>query len=269
MIDELMNLYKACTNKDNQMGNKDGCYFPQSSIFGETWLLRVSLQKMNDEQIIKKLKGFNPDKFKFLPFPENKKIYSEGSLEPPFGKGSSKDAYTQADGIIGNFTIGDNTKSKIVLNADFEYFVVFEAKMYSGVSRGIKNHPSYSQAARTIACMINMIIDSDKNNSVENLLKAIKDKKIFFIIIHPTKTKSGKLIDFTNTLKRETIEYQIETRTHEKDTNLVFKNNWKEIFKTIEIIDLTWEDIVDKIDDEKYLEFYELCKNFNGRIKKD
>ena len=53
------------------------------------------------------------------------------------------------DGIVGQFTIA-GSKSGITLDAGCRYLAVFEARMYSGLSRGAANVGEYDQVSRTI-----------------------------------------------------------------------------------------------------------------------
>ena len=58
-----------------------------------------------------------------------------------------------ADGAIGQFTIGKSGKGDINLSPNANQLVIIEAKMFSKLSKGIKNFSEYDQATRNVACV--------------------------------------------------------------------------------------------------------------------
>src|SRR5205814_10158969 len=64
---------------------------------------------------------------------------------------------THADGVVGHFTIGDPGTSGLSLSPDAHQLVVVEGKLYNRLSAGVRNAPYYDQAARTVACMAEIL----------------------------------------------------------------------------------------------------------------
>ena len=120
---------------------------PPTELYNEGWMLRMILDWFAQQA---------PDNHP-LSFSENARWYSEILLPSPFLPRSRKDplseAYTHADGAIGHFTVGRSGKGDINLNSDAKQLVIIEAKMFSSLSKGIKNFKDYDQATRTTACI--------------------------------------------------------------------------------------------------------------------
>jgi len=83
--------------------------------------------------------------------------YSEALLASPFAAQQRADAlaegFTNADGVIGQFAFRPTTRAGLELAPNATQFAVVEAKMFSNLSSGTKNAPTYNQAARNVACM--------------------------------------------------------------------------------------------------------------------
>lgn len=118
--------------------------------------------------------GRTPDNHP-LTFQHDSRWYSEARLISPFLRRPKNDipdnetdtqgeGYTNADGVIGHFTFRKKTKAGLTLteseNKSARQFVVVEAKMFSPLSSGTQNAPVWNQAARTVACMAEIIRQS-------------------------------------------------------------------------------------------------------------
>ena len=90
------------------------CFFAETLIFNEGWLLRSALKEWKGNSTSSRLP--------FLPFPANAVVYSEGQLRTPFKARIQGDpraeSHTRVDGIAGHFSIADGTKSGIELAPD-------------------------------------------------------------------------------------------------------------------------------------------------------
>src|SRR4051794_27670096 len=64
---------------------------------------------------------------------------------------------THADGVVGHFSIGDPGTAGLGLLPDARQLVVLEAKLFNRLSTGVRNAPYYDQAARTVACMAEVL----------------------------------------------------------------------------------------------------------------
>jgi hypothetical protein len=146
------------------------------------------------------------------------------------------------------------------LDKDFKYLAVFEAKMYSGLSSGIKNVKNYSQVSRTIVCIINSVLRARKSGHYI----------IYFIVIYPNDNyKKIEPTKYTkNFIEREIGErlrrYKQNELVDQVNNNFeIFKMQWKGILKSIDIQFITWEDILNEIKDQDINRFYELCEKYN------
>jgi len=234
-----------------------GTNFPETDLYNEGWMLRLVLDYFKKSQV----KG-HP-----LSFHEGSEWYSEGLLASPFlDRGPKKvrslaEGYTHADGVIGHFKIGKDKKGELTLNEDATQIVVIEAKMNSKLSKGVSNAVYYDQAARNVACIVELV---RKNARVIG-----QYKKIAFYLIAP-KCKIDEPNSFLE-MSRESIERKVRERVQGYEGT---KNRWhKEWFqKTINQMEIgvfSWEDIIDFVKNEEseagnYLNgFYEKCLEYN------
>ncbi len=83
--------------------------------------------------------------------------FSEACLYTPFAprtRGATlAESHTHADGAIGHFEVGRNSRAGLHLTADATPFIVTEAKMFSGLSARTTRVPEYDHAARNVACL--------------------------------------------------------------------------------------------------------------------
>jgi hypothetical protein len=95
-----------------------------------------------------------------LSFDEGARWSSEALLPSSFlprHRGDSLgEGWTNADGCVGHY-VQQPRRGDLSLLSDATQFVVIEAKMFSGLSRGTKNAPDFDQAARNVACMAEVL----------------------------------------------------------------------------------------------------------------
>jgi len=207
-----------------------------------------------------------------LSFMDDSRWYSELLLPSPFKPRSKGDklgeGYTHADGVIGHFTIQNHGKGDIKLEKTVKQFKVIEAKMYSPLSKGTSNCSYYNQAARNVACMAEVIRQTDKNIGPIN----ISSLDLAFYVLAP----EGKKKEITSILKLESIKKCVEQRVNDykgqseyQDKKAWFDKHFLPVSKKIEIKFISWESIlgdVEKNDKElgnSLQEFYEKCKKYN------
>ena len=155
------------------MCGSENSVMPPTILYNEGWILRVILDWYSHQNI-----DHHP-----LSFSKDARWYSEILLPSPFLPRFQKDplseSYTHADGAIGHFTIGKSGKGDINLSANANQLVIIEAKMFSKLSKGIKNFPEYDQATRNIACIAEILKRSDF--TIDNI------QKLGFFVIAPEK----------------------------------------------------------------------------------
>lgn len=131
--------------------SEDSTHFPPTEVFNEGWMLRLVLDAMRTVE----------SKSVPLHVEPGATWYSEALLVSPFAARQRADSlaegFTNADGVIGHFAFRPTTRAGLQLAPNATQFVVIESKMFSGLSPGIKNAPSYNQAARNVACMAEAI----------------------------------------------------------------------------------------------------------------
>ncbi|KAA0142371.1 hypothetical protein FYZ48_02440 [Gimesia chilikensis] len=238
----------------NQLGSSENQ--PETLIYNEGWMLRLILQAAEE--------GYLPDYF-----PEKFKWFAEGQLRSPFGrkKGTSYEKNTHADGVVGDITTDDETKSAIELDSNAKHFCVYEAKMFSGLSRGTKNAPDYNQAARTIACMAHTL---ETAKQPPHKLKSIG----FFVIAPQAQINKGM---FDAAIDADSIREAVGNRISQfsVDAQVTFMNWQTEWFEPLlekmvqdeSLKCIAWEDLINELTQfkDEINKFYGLCLNYNSR----
>jgi len=236
--------------------------FPPTEIYNEGWMIRVLLSAAS--------KGIDCFPFTFFP---DAKWYSEAQIGSPFLPRFRRDPLaenlTHLDAVIGHYEFRPGTKTGLALTANSEQFIVIEAKMYSLLSKGIKNAPNYDQAARIVACMA---------WTIEQSSRVVPDFKSlgFFVLAPEEQINNGKFSRQMN--KRNIIEkvkHRIESYSDEIKKSAELRNWYENSFlPTVECIDLqcvSGEWIIDNIMSVDNLNgpiirnFYNQCLKFNAR----
>lgn len=142
-MDRVRTMLEACE------GAKPA--FPPSTLFGEHWLLRV---------VVDWFERHGGDRYPLSPSP-GARWFSEAWLPsaflPRYRGDDLGESRTHADVAIGHFRIGDPGTSGLTLEADARQFVLLEAKLFNRLSAGVKNAPFFDQAARSVACMAEIL----------------------------------------------------------------------------------------------------------------
>jgi hypothetical protein len=235
---------------------------PPTILYNEGWLLRVVLQWFNKNQVA----GHQ------FSFKTGAGWFSEGSLSSPFLAAMMGDplaeAYTHADGVIGNIAVGRAGKGDIYLMEPFEQFVVLEAKLFSKLAGGTMRVAGYDQAARNVACMAKVIELSGASIASFNSLG--------FYVIAP-QSQIDKVPSFNDFMQKESIYQKVLARveSYRGRSDYAMKRTWFEAFFTpllskLNIEAISWEMIIEYIGrhdqamGEKLVIFYGRCLDFNN-----
>jgi hypothetical protein len=237
---------------------------PPTLLYNEGWLLRLVLSWFSENR-----NAISNHPINFLP---ESRWYSEALLSSPFKamfkKDNSAEKETHADGVIGNFKIGNSGIGDLKISKGCEQFIVIEAKMYSPLAKGTKNAPSYNQVARSLACMSYRITED------EVILSKIKNLCFFVMLPEEQKEK-----EFMKYIKKENVfdavndrveKYKKENRDDYKGKKEWFNNSFCQFWEQVKIDSITWEDIIKEIKDDygnRIKVFYDKCKDFNKREK--
>lgn len=231
-------------------------HFPPTILYNEGWLLRLVIDWFSESGV-----ADHP-----LSFPKDGHWFSEARLPsaflPRFKGDPLSESHTNADGAIGQFVIGSKGKTDLELTPDASYFVVLEAKIYSGLSPGVTHARYYDQAARNVACLAEVLRRAD--------CKPVSFKQLGFYILAPEDQIKSRT--FSRQIDKRAIKDKVKRRIKPYDREL---NEWfKEWFTpTLEIIDIrsiSWEAVLDVIYDKDpqigdfLRKYYSQCLTFNS-----
>ena len=249
MLDVITKLLGRCSTSATK--------FPPTELFNEGWMLRIVLDWFSNHPGVEYPVGV----------PRGADWYSEARLRSAFLARKQKDnfaeSHTHADGVIGRFKTGVSGSSDLKLCPDAKRFVVIEAKMSSKLSPGITNAKYYNQAARTVACMAEII------SSTEKLTVSDIDALGFYVLA--PQCRIDKDI-FKGYMKKTHIEKTVKRRVDEYDQD---KSDWfcSSFLPVIEKIDvkcISWEEIIEFVNSyepeiaSSLRKFYRNCLNYNN-----
>ena len=225
-----------------------------TELYNEGWMLRLLLDWVESY----------PDEHE-LSLRPGARWYSEALLPSQFkGYGGLGEGWTSADGVVGHFDIGCRHKGSLTLATDASQFVVIEAKIFSPLSSGTKNAPSYNQAARSVACIAQVLEEAQRTPDS-------MDSGLAFYVVAPKEQIEGGIFldkDRNAIVEREAIRRCVEQRVESyKGRDRSLKRIWFEewFIPMLEIIKLkllSWEDLICPAG-SKYKQFYQRCLKFN------
>jgi len=262
VIERVAEMLAACKANDTRLS--------PTMLYNEGWMLRLVLDwfERRGDDIADHA----------LCIPSTCSWYSEAQLTSQFRPRHRGDnlgeGNTHADGVIGQFDIGrkdeaDLCKSKgdLGLKTSATHFVVVEAKMFSGLSKGTKRAPEYDQAARNVACIAEVLAKFERRPD--------QMEKLGFLVLAPDCQIDVGV--FNEQMTKKSICDKVKDRMgkYEERDDAEQKKKWfDEWFRpTLDHIDLgvmSWETVVDYIkkkaqrDGEELAEFYQFCKKFNA-----
>ena len=161
--------------------------------------------------------------------------------------------------MIGHFDIRPGERGEATAQPDARQLIVIEAKMGSGLSRGVKNAPDYGQASRNVACMAHAL-------EVAGARPEQFDSLAFYVVAPQSQIEAGA---FRDLVTHDGIRSQVAARVDQYDGR---HGEWFEerFLPTLEWMELgliSWEELVDFIDGEErqgeLTEFYSGCLKFN------
>jgi hypothetical protein len=247
----LKTFLDLLSNIDHDIPN-----FPPTILYNEGWLLRLLVEWISTSGITN-----HP-----LSFPKDGHWFSEARLPSSFlhrFKGDPlAESHTNADGVMGHFMIGCTGKTDLALTPDATHFVVLEAKLYSGLSKGVTNAKYFNQAARNVACMAEVLRRADrKPKSFTNLS---------FYVLAPKDQIVSRT--FSRHLDKQSIKDKVIRRvsSYEGERDEWFKEWFTPTLEVIDIGSLSWEAILDIISEndlktgDSLKEYYSQCLAFNS-----
>jgi len=212
-----------------------------------------------------------------LNFSKDARWYSEALLPSAFLASHRGDplaeSWTHADGVIGHFEIGKEGKTDLWLPQDGEHLVILEAKMFAPLSSGVTRAPYFDQAARTVACIAEVLKRVDRHPSELSHLG-------FYVLAPRSQVDQGV---FNEGMDRESIRQKVERRVndyrdhdepkHRRHTTWL--GDWFEpTLQQIDIDVLSWEQSIQTIAEHdsssagSIQEFYQQCARFGKQSDK-
>jgi hypothetical protein len=233
--------------------------FPSTLLYNEGWMLRLTLSIAKE--------GIPCLPFRFS---QGSEWFSEALLTSPFQARFRRDplaeTMTHADCVVGHFRMKDDSKAGLELLEGAKQFIVLEAKMYSPLSEGTTHARFYHQAARNVACMAQIL--SIAKRSPHDLELG------FFVLAPEDQIENGV---FSDPMKKDNIVEKVSRRIDlYKEDNTYYEKltTWKDsyflpLISTIKIDCISWEDILNKIENNNLIlgkelhTFYNKCKHYN------
>jgi len=226
--------------------------FPPTILYNEGWLLRLVVDWFSNSGI--------PDHA--LSFPQDGHWFSESRLPsaflPRFKGDPLAESHTNADGVFGHFMIGTKGKTDLALTTDTTHFVVLEAKLYSGLSKGVKNAKYYDQAARSVACIAEVLKRAD--------LSPRSFSQLGFYVLAPHDQIKART--FNRLLDKQSVKDKVNRRIFSYQGDL---NDWfKPTLEVIDIRSISWEYVLDFVSEndskigESLIDYYSHCLTVNS-----
>lgn len=205
-----------------------------TQIYEEGWLLRIILDWF----------AHTETPAHALSFAEGATWFSEAMLPsafPPRFRGDPlSEGRTNADGVIGHFTIGDDGKADLNLTPSATQFMVLEAKLFSPLSKGTTRAPDFDQAARNIACIAEVLHRADR-------APAQLDQLAFYVLAPAVQINSGF---FATAMQPNSVISKVAARVagYEGDKDAWHERWFAPLMQQLTIQAISWEAIIAHIE---------------------
>jgi len=233
---------------------------PPTTLYNEGWLLRLVLEWFSKHRVTGHA----------LDFDSGSVWFSEALLPSAFLATCRADplaeGWTHADGAIGHFHLGDVGKGDLKLRDDAGQLVIVEAKMFSDLSSGVKNADYFDQAARTVACVAEMLNRAPREPSAMSSLG-------YCVLAPQEQIRQGS---FDEQVDKDSIDGKVERRVkewlekHEDGKRQWFSEWFRPALEMVRLSVLSWEEVVATItkhdveSGEALRAFYDQCLKFNS-----
>ena len=220
-----------------------------TEVFNEGWMLRLTL-----DWIAAEAPSDHP-----LSFEEGARWSSEALLPSAFQPRHRGDElgeeWTNADGCVGHFEQRPG-RGDLLLDPDATQFMVIEAKMSSGLSRGTTRAKDFDQAARNVACIAEVL---QRAGRVPDAMTSLA----FLVTAPKAQIEAGVFGELVTVPSiRGKVAKRVADYSGEKDEWL---HEWFEpVVESLRLELLSWEELLDGAP-EALAEFYGLCLKYNER----
>lgn len=234
----------------------DSPALPPTTLYNENWLLRLAIDWFSR----------NPEAGPFPIAPEpGASWFAEGWLPsaflPRYRKDRLAESWTHADAVIGHFATGNRGWADIVIDPDATQLGVVEGKMFSRLSSGVKNAPWYDQAARTVACMAELLRRADRH--------PMELEHLSYGLVAPRSRIDENV--FADEMTRGAILRKVRRRVEDYagSRDDWFRDWFVPTIRRIDLCTLAWEDVIEAIafhdpaSGQEFDAFYNACLFYN------
>lgn len=229
---------------------------PATALFNEGWMLRLVLDWASR----------HPSAIPELTFEASSRWYSEALLPSRFRPrrrgDTAGEGFTHADGVIGHFRLRPGGRGDIELLPGAGQLVVVEAKMASGLSAGTTRAPDFNQAARNVACIVQLV-------SISGIDPAAFTR-LGFVLLAPAERIADGI--FAAATDKDAICAAVSRRAEAFDREAVewCRRFFDRVAPRCSVSVLSWEEVlshiaaVEPLTSERLWEFYRECLRFNA-----
>ncbi len=229
--------------------------FRPTELYNESWLIKLVLHQASSIDDSDFVLGFLPKSTWF----------SEGLLPTTFKaryRGDPQsESRTNADGVIGHIQIGRRAKADLELDRGANQFTVIEARIGAPLSPGTINAKYFDQAARSVACMTEVMARASVEPSSLSRLE--------FVVIAPQ--YSIEKGTFSKEMEADSILSKVKRRVTEYEGQLDgrYSKHFEPIMESVRLHSLSWESTLEWISfhnaeaADQLDEFYGQCLKFN------
>lgn len=232
-------------------------HFPPTELYNEGWLARLVMDWFSTHAVPGHALNFAPQARWFS------EALLPSAFAPRFRGDPLGEARTHADGVVGHFRIGAVGTADLSLASDATQLVIVEAKLFANLAAGIAHAPYFDQAARNIACLVEILKRAQRPASSMG--------KIGFCVLAPQAaiTKGG----LEQLLKPGSIQGKVAQRVA---AYTGAKEDWflqwfQPTFPRIDLHVLSWESLLDVIRGidspfgHELADFYQKALRFNSK----
>jgi hypothetical protein len=149
-----------------------------------------------------------------------------------------------------------------MLLPDATQLIVTEAKIHSPLSGGTRNAPTYDQAARSVACIAELLSRADRRPADMHSLA--------FLVLAPQEHIKER--DIPEKLEKHSIETAVRARaqTFSPDLDAWLEGWFVPALLAMTIMPISWEQLLhdiasdDKLTAQAMTAFYEKCLKYNS-----
>lgn len=224
IFDRIGTLLRGCST--------DSSHLPPTYLYNEGWMLRLIMDWFDQA-------GSTAHGHRLAISPDGE--WGSEVLLPTTFKAQHRgdpraESATHADGVIGHFNLRNGTKRGLELRAEGTQLVILEAKMFSGFSAGTKNAPAFNQAARSVACVAEVLRRAGRSPLKIDILA-------FHVLAPASQITLGRFDPF---LEKNSIRTQVAKRAADYDGTLdAWLASWfLPTMDKIEIRAISWEELI-------------------------